>query len=151
MPDQDDPTAEFDLLQLKLAFAYHIVQRIVGADEKLARGEIRFLEQRFPAALMRRAGFLSETGTFTEAFERATSEALVDLPVRLNADEKLSLLDLLFEATLADDEFHASEAKVLVHAARLLGVSGEVLDAHLSTRRGQVADIELTTQEWQKD
>ena len=149
--ERDDATSEFDLLQLKLAFAYHIVQRIIGADEKLARGEIRFLEQRFPTALLTRAGFLAPDGTFTEVFQRATSEALIALPVRLNKEEKLGLVDLLFEATLADDEFHVAEGKVLVHAARLLDLSSAELDAHLSTRKGQVADIELTTQEWQQD
>jgi uncharacterized tellurite resistance protein B-like protein len=146
----DDLTSEFDLLQLKLAFAYHIVQRIVGADDKLARGEVKFLEQRFPAALLARTGFLSPEGTFTEHFQRATSEALIALPSRLNKEEKLGMIDLLFEATLADDEFHASEGKVLVHAARLLDLTTDELDAHLSTRRAQVADIELTTQEWQQ-
>lgn len=149
--DRDDPTAEFDLLNLKLAFAYHVAQRIVGADDQLARGEVRFLEQRFPAELMRRAGFLSADGTFTELFQRATSEALIELPMRLNVAEKLGLIDLFLDATLADGEFHASEGVVLVHAARLLDLTTEALDAHLSTRRGQVADIELTTQEWQHE
>ncbi len=148
---KDDETSEFDTLRLKLAFAYHIVQRIVGADERLARGEVRFLEQRFPAALLVKLGFLTAQGTFTELFQQATSEALLELPRRLTLEEKFGMIDLLLDAALADDEFHPSEGIVLEHAARLLGVASEDLDRHLSTRRGQVGDIELTTQEWQKD
>lgn len=146
----DDPTAEFDLLQLKLAFAYHVVQQIVGADDHLAKGELRFLATRFPSDLLRRCGFIGVEGAFTESYHRATGEALMELPERLNETEKYALVDLLLEACLADDELQLAEAKILVHAARLLGLSSEALDRHLTTKRTMVGDIELTTQEWER-
>ncbi len=146
----DDPTGEFDLLQLKLAFAYHVVQQIVGADDQVAKGELRFLQTRFPADELRRCGFIGVDGAFTDAYHRATGEALMELPERLNDTEKYQMVDLLLEACLADDELHASEAKVLVHAARLLGIPNDALDAHLTTKRTMVGDIELTTQEWER-
>jgi uncharacterized tellurite resistance protein B-like protein len=146
----DDPTSEFDLHDLRLAFAYHVVHQIVGADQTLDASELRFVKHRFPASKLQRAGFLDASGGLTTRYTRAAGEAVIELPTRLTRLEKLAVLDLLLDASLADGEFHPAEGRLLLHAARLLGLSTADVDAHLSTREGEVTDIELSTQEWER-
>ena len=111
-----------DLERLELAFAYHLADQVVGADGHVAPQEAAFLEERFGAGRLRAYGFVDEAGAFTEGFRAAVDEALAVLPSELPEARKVALMELLRQASLADQEGHESEANVLIVAARLLGL-----------------------------
>jgi len=132
--------------ELKLAFAYHVVQEIVGADDNLDIGEMSFLDEVFPNSTLSTAGFIDDDYRPTERYHTAVAQALKALPARLSHPQKLELLDTFLDATLADQDFAREEAAVLVKAAHLLGVRTEELDIHLD-RSENVGSIDLPSPE----
>lgn len=131
----------FPVDQLKLAFAYHIVRQIVGADGEFGAAEQRWIARAFPPTTLETSGFL-DRNLLTMAFERALETALVELPQRLTLEEKLDLLETFLDASLADEQLHHTEGSLIVKAAELLGVPPDALDKHLDTL-DSVGSVEL--------
>ena len=117
--------------QLELAFAYHMVQRLIGADDSVHQAEIRFMEDRFPSSALRDAGFVDEGGTWTARWRSALELALAELGSRLDEDRKVALVQTLLGASLADRDFDSAEGGVVLQAASLLGLGGDALDRAL--------------------
>lgn len=117
---------DFHLGELKLAFSYHIVNQILGADGKVVPAEARFFKRVFPQALMEQSRFVEE-GQFTQRWHDACGEALLRLPTLPVADRQ-KIVEGLFKAALSDDVFEFSEEAVMARAARLLGLSADDYD-----------------------
>ena len=77
------------------------------------------------------SGFVDAQGAYTDRWRDALGEALVELPVRLTVDERLSILETFYQAAIADDDFQYIEGNILVRAARLLGLKPEQFTARL--------------------
>ena len=116
---------------LQLAFAYHMVEQIIGSDEDLDPTELRYLDEVFPPSLMREHGFVDPDGYTTAAFEEARDVALLELPARLTPGEKLALVEILVGAAAADGVLAAEEVDVLHGAARMLGLDDRAWGEHL--------------------
>lgn len=127
--------------ELTLAFTWHLARQVADADFDVTDGELSWMDLHFPTDKLKAAGFVDHSGP-TRRYEDALGEALASLPDDLALEEKLGLITVLFEGTLADDEFHHTEGNVIVRAAQLLGVSNSQLDAHLSSLDA-VGDVEL--------
>lgn len=112
---------DFSLDELKLAFSYHIVNQILGADGRVDPVEARFLARTFPALLLERSGFVAADGSFTDRWQEALGEALLTLPT-LSSAERVAIVDMFFRAAVVDDQFELTEASVMHRAARLLGL-----------------------------
>jgi uncharacterized tellurite resistance protein B-like protein len=123
---------EFPTEALKLAFSYHALEQIIAADGVLEPGEIAFLQATFSDELMREAGYFDANGERLPRYAAALEEALVELPDRLTLGEKLCLIEIFAEATVADGVLKAVEADVLSAAAEMLGVTTDEWTAHLS-------------------
>lgn len=120
---------------LKLAFCMHMVDQIVAADDQLSEAELAFLAEKFPPSMLVERGFQAPDGTRTDAWQEAAMDALERLPTELSEAEKLDLLAVFLEATVADDEFAREEGNVLVDGARLLDLDDAVIDKFLASRR----------------
>jgi uncharacterized tellurite resistance protein B-like protein len=131
--------------QLELAFAYHMVQRLIGADDAIHRSEILFLDERFPQADLFEAGFLGDDGAYTKTWRAALETALTELKHRLSEERKIVLMHTLLSASLADRDFDAAEGEVLLQAATVLGLSGALLDQALG--HDDVGSVELPAPE----
>ena len=125
---------DFTLGQLELAFAYHVVQQVIMGDGVIDPGERKFVEDRFPTELMRQSGFQDGAGHATPRFHAALGDALLELPSQLGLDEKLELIDVLLDASLADFDHHIDEGTPAARAARLLDVTTLELEAHFRAR-----------------
>ncbi len=136
----------FALDQLKLAFAYSIVEEIVDADEKVHDAERRFLAEKFPATSLESCGFLDDKGELNDDYRAAVAESLERLGNELDLQEKFALIDIFMGASLADGEFHHEEGNVMVWASRLLAITSDQLDAHLDTN-DDVGSLDLPTAE----
>lgn len=121
----------FDTEALKLAFSYHALEQIIAADGVLEPEEAAFLEQTFPRALMLESGFIDDVGGKTPLYADALDEALIELPDRLTLGEKLCIVELFVDATIADGVFRHSESEVLQQAAIMLGVTTDEWSQHL--------------------
>lgn len=128
--------------ELTLAFTWHLARQVTDADFDVTDGELSWMDRNFPMKNLWAADFVGENGAPTLRYEDALGEALVVLPDELRLDEKLALITMLFELTLADDEFHHTEGSVIVRAAQLLGVTNSELDAHLSSL-DSVGEVDL--------
>ena len=125
-----------DLLRLQLAFAYHMIEQVIGSDAETEREELRYLAEVFPPELLRDLGYEDADGARTEAFREARDLSLVELPERLTDGEKLGLLDLLVGASAADGVLTAEEADALGAAARILGIPDATWREHLAALLG---------------
>lgn len=134
--------SSFALDQLKLAFAWHVAQRIVGADGDVQSTESGWLASNFPTSTLASSGFVDGSGAPTDVFEQALDEALRVLPTELTLAARLQLLETFLDASLADDELHHTEGGVLLEAAAMLGVTPQQLDAHLDTL-DEVGSVDL--------
>ena len=132
---------DFDLVQLELAFSYHIVTQIMDADGTLTPAEMRFIEERFPADVLQASGFVGPDGEFTQRWHNACGEALMELPMQPEAD-RIRLLQSVFQATLADGRFERPEGEVLLRAGRLLGLSPEVVGPVITALVDNEVDVE---------
>ncbi|MEQ1507912.1 MAG: TerB family tellurite resistance protein [Myxococcota bacterium] len=110
--------------ELELAFTYHLVNQIVGADGVVAPAEARFVSRTFPPSLLASSGFVGSNGLFTPRWTEALGEALLVLPER-SVEARVAIVETLFRAALADDEFLRAEASTIHRAARLLGLEDE--------------------------
>jgi uncharacterized tellurite resistance protein B-like protein len=139
---------KFGVDDLKLAFCMHMVDQIVSADDELSSEELTFLDKRFPASLQRARGFLDDQGDRTDTWHEAAMEALDRLPTELDHAQKLELLDLFVDATVADAKFETTEGSLLVDAARLLDLDDAAIDAFLAGRSevggAKVSDLDPT-------
>ncbi len=122
---------EFDTEALKLAFSYHALEQIIAADGILEPEELEFLKGTFPDDLMREAGYFDENGERTPRYHHALDEALIELPDRLTLGEKLCIVELFVDATIADGVFRHVESQVLQQAAIMLGVTTDEWSTHL--------------------
>ena len=120
-----------DLQRLQLAFAYHMIEQVIGSDADLDGEEGAYLSEVFPRELLARLGFVDATGARTESFDEARDEALVELPERLTVGEKLGLVELLVGAAAADGLLTAQEVDAVSAAARMLGVGDAAWSEHL--------------------
>lgn len=120
-----------DLQRLQLAFAYHMIREVVGADAELVQEELDYLDAVFPKALLRKLGFIDGSDQLTPAFEEARDAALYELPDRLTLGEKLGLVELLVGASAADGLLTAEEVDALAASAGMLGVPTEAWSDHL--------------------
>lgn len=125
---------QFNLDDLKLAFCMHMVDQIVAADDRLSPEELAFLEEKFPQSMLRDRGFVGPDGARTDAWHLAAMDALDRLPTELSEPEKLDLLAVFFDATVADDHFEIAEGNRLLDGARLLDLDDAVVDAFLASR-----------------
>lgn len=133
----------FSTDELKLAFSYHIINQISGADGIIEPEEAKFLQRSFPGRMLVEARFVAG-GRFTRRWQEALGEALLVLPA-LPVRERLALVETFFRAAIADDHLAWAEADVVRRAARLLSLSeaeyGALLD-HLVT-----GEVTLETEE----
>ena len=120
-----------DLQRLQLAFAYHMIEQVIGSDADLHGEEVAYLSDVFPRELLARLDFVDEAGTRTAAFDEARDLALVELPERLTLGEKLGLIELLVGACAADGLLTAQEVDALSATARMLGVGDAAWSEHL--------------------
>ena len=127
--------------QLELAFSFHMVQRLIGADDAVDTAEIAFMETLLPRSSLVDAGFLTADGTYTPAWRAALDMALVELATRLCEERKVGIMKTLIEASLADREFDASEGSLVLQAATLLGLEGEALDRALGHEAVGTVDL----------
>jgi uncharacterized tellurite resistance protein B-like protein len=132
----------YDLEQLKLAFAYSIVEEIVDADQNVNDAERRYLSEVFPAITLESCGFVDEDGKLNDDYRAAVARSLEVLSGALTLHQKFELIDLFMGASLADGEFHHEEGNVMIWASRLLGLSTAELDGHLSSL-AEVGAIDL--------
>jgi hypothetical protein len=93
--------------------------------------ELAFVEDAFPLDALRGFGFVDGAGRLTAAFDEARDLALVELPDRLTAGEKLALLERLTEATAADGVLTAEEFDALSAAARTLALASDQWRDHM--------------------
>ena len=138
----------FAIDQLKLAFAYSIVEEIVDAGEEVDDAERKYLAETFPATSLASCGFLDENGKLNDDYRAAVEESLETLSGALALDDKFALVDIFMGASLADGEFHHEEGNVMVWAARLLGITSDQLDSHLDTI-DEVGSVDLPTAEFE--
>ena len=132
----------FDLQQLKLAFAHHIVVEITRADTRLHPRERQFFNEVFPLSLMQQRGLMDEAGAATAEFHEAHTEALRRLPTELSADAKRDLIRLFLRATVVDGAIDPSETLSLQQAAAQLGLNDTDFWAVLDSL-DMVGEIEL--------
>lgn len=137
-----DPLTPEQRERLKLAFAYDVARRIAGADERMDPAEAAFLQGAFPWALLESQGLVTADHEFTAEFHAARAVAEASLAGLLERDEKLTLLALFFDTAVADDELRAEEGRVVLEAARRLGLSSEDVMAVLASRK-DVGDVSL--------
>src|SRR5688500_9996346 len=107
---------DFSLDELKLAFAYQLVHRILETDGSKVPIETRFVQKTFPADLLNRARFVQADGTYTPRYQEALGEALLRLPTELGTEERLGLIVTLWRAAVADGVFEDYEAASVAHA-----------------------------------
>ncbi len=138
---------DFTVDQLKLAFTYHIVNQILESDDEVVPAEARFLERTFPKELFETSGFVDDEGKYTQRWQDALGEALLELPVQLTVTERLKILETFYQAAIADDDFQYIEGNILVRAAKLLGLRPEQFTARLEQLIG-TGSIDLPAPEF---
>ena len=138
---------DFSTEQLKLAFTYHIVNQILESDDEVVPAEARFLATTFPKDLFEGSGFVDAAGKYTQRWQDALGEALLELPERLSVAERLGILEMFYKAAISDDDFQYIEGNVLVRAARLLGLKPEQFTERLEQLIG-TGSIDLPAPEF---
>jgi uncharacterized tellurite resistance protein B-like protein len=138
---------DFTVDQLKLAFTYHIVNQILESDDEVVPAEARFLRRTFPQELFESSGFVDAEGKYTQRWQDALGEALLELPVQLSVAERLKVLETFYQAAVADDDFQYIEGNILVRAAKLLGLRPEQFTARLEQLIG-TGSIDLPAPEF---
>lgn len=128
--------AEFSLDELRLAFTFHITNQILESDGVVVPAEIRFLKRTFPHELFERSRFVDNEGRYTQRWQDALGEALLELPVRLSVDERLDLLEGFYSAAISDGGTQYIEGNILIRAARLLGLKPSQFTARVERMFG---------------
>lgn len=127
---------------LKMAFCWHLARRIMQADTVVEVSEAVWLLDRFPLDALQAAGLADKQGAETEDFSEILGQAMVVLPDALDLSGKFEVLKSLFDATLADADFHHQEGHALIKAGRLLGMSTSEIEQFLEEQT-EVGDVEL--------
>jgi uncharacterized tellurite resistance protein B-like protein len=138
--------ADYPIDQLKLAFAYQMVQEIVSADSEIDIAEMSYLDEVFPNSTLASCGFIDSDYKLTPRFHDAVRISRIELPRNLSLAQKLELVDTFLDASLSDADFHHREGHVLVNAALALGVTSAEFDQHLNTSN-DVGSIDLPSPE----
>ena len=138
----------FTVDELKLAFTYHIVNQILRSDGEFAPSEAAFLERSFPRRLFQQSAFIDSAGRYTQRWQEALGEALIELPVQLTVDQRLGILETFYQAAMADAELQYIEGNILVRAARLLGLRAEQFTARIEQLIG-TGSIDLPAPEFE--
>lgn len=125
-----------------LAFALHATQLVMTADDQLDPRESQFIQAAFPANALTAAGFIDANGALTDHYHSALETALETLPSALNEAQKYDIIERLFKATLADDQFERREGNILLVAARILGLPPSAVD-HVVSSQEEVGELEL--------
>ncbi len=114
---------EFDLDDLRIAFAYHHVQMIAQADGHIADEELALMERAFPMETLEACGFFDrDAGGFTDRFGDALRSAFMLLPEMLTESGKYELLSFFLQVCIVDGHYHPREAAMLLQAAKKLGI-----------------------------
>lgn len=127
---------------LETAFAYHVAQRIVGADQTLDPAEVRFLRERWPQEEMQRVGLMTPAGELTTTFMDARDEAIRTLASRMSEDRKLAMMRQFLDATVVDGHLDHRESGLLVAVSRQLGLPETAFLAMLDDQ-DDVGELEL--------
>lgn len=127
---------DFTLAELELAFTFHITNQILESDGVIVPAEVRFLERAFPGDVFERSGFVDPAGHYTQRWQDALGEALLELPVRLSVDQRLDLLERFYAAAISDGDTQYIEGNILVRAARLLGLKPSQFTARIERMFG---------------
>lgn len=114
-----------DLEHLQLAFAYHMVCEVVGADATIDPVEFAWVRQTFPLTRLEELGLVDVDGKTTALFDDLRYQALTELPERLIPEQKLALVELVAKASAADGVLSPEEADTIAAVARILGVQQE--------------------------
>jgi len=130
-----DPQHPTDLDRMRVAFAIQVAQRISEADGILDLSEIEFLMKLFPDSVLRACGFVDEHTQLTDTARTWSERARTALATQLTTEQKLSLITIFHEACMVDGEMHPSEIRQLMRAARDLGLSRDVVFAHIGSLR----------------
>ena len=128
-----NPTHPTDLDRMRVAFAIQVAQRISNADGILDLSEIEWLMRLFPDDVLQACGFLDEHTHLTEATQTWARKARERLSAQLTTDQKLELISLFHEACMVDGEMHPREIQHLMRASRDLGLTREVVFAHIES------------------
>jgi uncharacterized tellurite resistance protein B-like protein len=124
-----------------LAFRRHVLERIAAADGANGPEELAWVRAACPDEALIAAGLADEFGARLPAFDEARDEALARLP-GLPLEDRLALMTSFFGLCLADGALAHAEGKLLVEAARLLGIGGQAFDRVLSAR-DDVGEVEI--------
>ena len=124
---------ELTMERMKIAYAIHVANEIVGADEVIDESEVALLGQLLPAPKLIRFNFLDSEGHLTDHYRMALEDAHRLLPSAMSSADKLNLLGELHRAALADGKLHPGEYIALCKAAGELGVPQEELQQHLDS------------------
>lgn len=120
-----------DLELLRFVFKFHVVDRIVQADQVVEEAERAWVVEHFPRASLVERGLLDASNRLTPHYRDLLAEALVRLPAELGQEDKLQLIDAFFDTALADGSFEKPEKRAILMAANLLGVPPELIHHHL--------------------
>lgn len=121
----------FSVDQLKLAFGYELVSRIIGTDGAVTPEESVFIERASSPGALVGAGFVDGNGGFLPRYREAVAESLRQLP-KLDVADRLDLVECIVEAAAIDGVFPAKEAEAIAHAARMLGLLTDEVASRLN-------------------
>lgn len=120
----------FELVDLKLAFQYHLVLRIVTADDDVANNEDAYIAALCPPKRMIEAGFFDKAWQVTPVYQVALKHAQRALP-KLPREERQALLSSCVTACLIDGRLHPAEVACLRQAAFELAFTIAEFDSYL--------------------
>ena len=113
---------DLSIIRLKVAYAFHVAQMIMEADDNVDPREMVRMTEAFPRELLDGLNFVDEHDSFTTEFYDALDEAAEVLPFELSLREKLALVAIFARVTGADGEMDERERELLIDAAEFLGV-----------------------------
>lgn len=124
---------DLELTRLKVAFAFHVAKMIVESDNDVDPREMTVMTDAFPRELLDGLDFVDENGRFTSEYHDAVVSALEVLPGTLSQSEKLRLVAIFTQASVADGQLKQRERALIIEAAAYLGVSADQVVAHLKS------------------
>ncbi len=120
-----------DLDLLRFVFSFHVLDRIVHADDVVDPAEIAFVVERFPRSALEERGLIDERNCLTARYRDLLAEALVRLPAELDDAQKLKLIDGFFDGAAADGRVVKPEKRAIRMAVQLLGIPPELVHHRL--------------------
>ena len=138
--------SDFTLSELRLAFGYHFARLVLESDRTITLTETDFLQRHFSREAVTTAGFVDQVGAFPQRHTEAVRQASVTLPEELSLTDRLALISVLLDASLADDRFESDEGSIVEQAAVFLHIPDDALDAWLA-ERSDVGEVDLPAPE----